>query len=405
MSPELYHKKFIDYDQSKPDVPEGEIFDAWRLKLLSSEEFWNSSNSPDHLSTQQLAYLGWFGLLGPTTHNTIPERFILHEDLNEIDLLVDRRFVLPHSDKVGRQATISMGCVVANIETAAKCYGLEPHTELLTQNHDTLKPLKSADDERYTPFVKIKLQLGTNKPLGQLLLHAMLDRKVVRAEYDSRVKIEPKLSEIMKASTNGVHKGLRLHLIQDSPTIKAMAKFYEDAEIYVYNDPDFSNELGHWLLPNDESETPWGMRGIEFGRNNEASQKLHGKLVGEEDMLPDEMAGFAKSTRNMIRSSSAIGVISVNQDDPEHRFHAGRAYEELALLLHQNNLCSSIHAAITEMDENDFVQNNVKMLFKARLGILNKDPTIVFRIGKPRKEEDLLRPHSARPLFPETVMS
>ena len=61
-------EELLDHGQAVADVPEGDAFAAWKLRVLSPEEFGALSDGPGRLSRTQLLYLSWFNLLAPTTH-------------------------------------------------------------------------------------------------------------------------------------------------------------------------------------------------------------------------------------------------------------------------------------------------------------------------------------------------
>jgi hypothetical protein len=108
------------------------------------------------------------------------------------------------------------------------------------------------------------------------------------------------------------------------------------------------------------------------------------------------MAGFAKAGNLGMRSSSAVAVITVESDTLDLRIAAGRAYEEMALILLQHRFCTAMHAGITEVEAPN-------LALRGRLRTRRR-PTVVFRLGQPLREEDWHRPHSARPRLSATMV-
>ena len=182
---------------------------------------------------------------------------------------------------------------------------------------------------------------------------------------------------------------LSLFLISDREGLYNIAKLQELADRSVFEDEDFSYEVGHWLYSNKDEVNTLGMRGAEFGFDTEFSERVHRGLLKEERLLPDEIAAFATAGKIAFKSSSAVGIIAVSNDSILERVHAGRALEYLALFLQKHNFCISIHAGMVE------VERVTKMLM--RFLQINKQPIVVFRIGQPIRQEDRNRPHSARP--------
>src|SRR5688572_12927675 len=100
----------------------GAIHDPWRVRPLSRTQFLELGE-PGRLNREQLRYLAWFGLLAPSSHNTVPQRYVLREDSQRIEVLADRKYILPESDPSGRQCMVSLGCTLANIQRAAAVMG------------------------------------------------------------------------------------------------------------------------------------------------------------------------------------------------------------------------------------------------------------------------------------------
>jgi hypothetical protein len=367
------------------DVPAGASFLPWRLRPLSVEAFADLSTSGARLSRAQLAYLAWLDLLAPTSHNTVPQRFRLEPDDGALSLWLDRAFVLAASDPLGRQALVSLGCGIANAMLAARCYGWQASVDVEPVPVEWTRPFVEGEP-RYTRVARLRFEPGAPS-LPHDWLQAMLARKVVRAEYDERVKLDAELVTRAHALV-AEHPGLELHLLTDAATLLFLGKFQELADTTVFNRDAFALELGAWLLENGDPSS-LGMRGAEFGLSDEAARHIHEGLLRMQTLLPDEMAAFAKAGNLGMRSSSAVAVITVDEDSVAQRVAAGRAYEELCLLLLQHRFCTAMHAGITEVDAPN-------LALRGRLRTRRR-PTVVFRIGRPLHEADWLRPHSARP--------
>lgn len=385
---------FLDPARSARDVPPGAPFDPWRLRILEGAEF---AALPIE---SQLAYLAWYGLLAPTSHNTVSQRYRFSPGEPAIELWLDRSSVLPASDAIGRQAIVSLGCVAANIALAARAYGFGAEIERASLSPKDTHPvtMEGAEGSRYVRVARVSFRPGAATPEGPPMLRAMLARKVIRAEYDERIKLPPEAIEELHAVVQK-HPGLELHLLTDSATLLALGKFQELAETTVFNRDAFALELGHWLLENDSGSLV-GMRGREFGLSDEAARHIHRGLLREEEMLPDEMAAFAKASNVSVRSAAAMAVITVDEDTVPRRMAAGEAFEEMALCLLQRRFATSMQASVVEVEAPN-------LTLRARLRTRRR-PTAVFRMGRPLREEDWHRPHPSRPplsalILPENV--
>jgi len=375
---------FFDCEQSPGDLPGGDAFLAWRLRSLTPVEF--RGLSVDWLSRKQLAYLAWCGLLAPTSHNTVPQWFELLPEMKAIRVWLDRSRVLPASDPSGRQATISIGCAVGNIALASLCLGLDVDVELANTPLSLTGPLSNSE-RRHVPLMMLRFREGTKLANPIDWIDLMRRRKMVRAEYDQSFQLNNSLAEQLQKVVGG-RKGLQLHIITDPSALIALGKLQELADNTVINRVSFARELGDWLLENDDQSTI-GMRGREFGLSDDAARRFHRGFKGEIPLFPDETAALAKTGNIGIRTSSAVGIVTVAQDDLEHRLAAGWAFEEVSLRLLCEQFVVSVHAGTIEVEASN-------LALKGHLRTRNR-PVMLFRIGKPRRQEDGLRPHSSRP--------
>jgi hypothetical protein len=368
------------------DVPADAAFTPWRLPVLSQLDF-DAMSVGGRLSEPQLAYLAAFNLLAPTSHNTVPQRFVIEPRAAALTIVLDRTAVLDASDVHGRQAAVSIGCGIANTVAAGRCYGLVPRVEMAPVEEHQTRPFVK-EEPRYTTIADIAFERRGGPSLSHRWLSAMVSRKVVRAEYDARVALGADLQAALDAWMRERHPAIELHWIVDTPTKLFIGKCQEAADTTVVNREAFATELGAWLLDNDASACV-GMRGREFGLDDDASRRIGRGLRGEIALLPDELAAFAKSGNVAIRSASAVAVLSVEQDSVEARVRAGWAYEDLALQLAQHAFVTAMHAGITEIE-------GLNRMLRGRLRTARR-PTVVFRAGKPLLEESGRRPHSSRP--------
>jgi len=364
------------------DVPPGGAFDAWRIPVLDRAQF------DRHGPRQQLEYLASLALLAPTTHNTVPQRMHVDPDRRSIDFALDRRAILPQSDVNGRQATVSLGAAIANAGLAAEAYGRSARIVVRSDLERMIRPAENGEDPM-VPVALVSFDVSTSGPPRDLSwVSAMLRRKMVRAEFDERVKLEPSLAQELVSLTASVHAGLALHLISDATTLLALGKFQELADSTVINRMAFARELAEWLLDN-ESDRALGMRGREFGLSDEAARRFRNGLAGTGPLLPDETVAFAKAGNIGMRSSSAVAVVTGARDDVEHRLAAGRAFEAMALRLTLGGFSVAMHAGITEVEAPN-------MALRGRLRTFQR-PLVVFRVGRPLRSADGERPHSSRP--------
>jgi len=370
------------------DVPAGSVFDAWRIPVLDREQF-------DALGPRaQLEYLASLALLAPTTHNTVPQRMHVDPDRWTIEFALDRRAILQQSDVNGRQATVSLGAAIANAGLAAETYGRIARIVVRSDVERMIRPAEHGEDPM-VPVALVSFDASmSGPPRDPSWVSAMLRHKMVRAEFDERVKLDPSLASELVSLMASVHAGLTLHLISDATTLLALGKFQELADSTVINRTAFARELAEWLVDNG-SDRALGMRGREFGLSDEAARRFRNGLAGTGPLLPDETVAFAKAGNIGMRSSSAVAVVTAARDDVEHRLAAGRAFEAMALRLTLAGFSVAMHAGITEVEAPN-------LALRGRLRTFQR-PLVVFRVGKPLHIADGERPHSSRPRLADVV--
>jgi len=334
-----------------------------------------------------------YAALAPTTHNTVPQRFRWQDGGARLLVALDRDYVLSESDPTGRQATVSVGCALSQLILAAQALGRGSALELWSVPSSATTP-RLGEGDRITPLAELAFEPVAPHPGGAPLLTAMRCRRIVRAEYDPSVELPLPLRDAMFAIV-GTLPGLELHLITDRTSLSVMGKFQELADTTVMNRAAFARELADWFLPNDAVGS-LGMRGREFGLTDQAARHFHLGLAGAEQLLPDEVAGLAKSASLGMRSSSAVAVITTPDDEVPSRLAAGRAYACLANLLTLHGFVTHMHAAMTEVT----VAN---LGLRGRLRTSAR-PMVVFRLGKPLRVIDGERPASLRPAVRELML-
>jgi hypothetical protein len=375
-------------------VPATDPFGLWQLSALSPQDFAALGTPAGDLSLAQLRHLATYNLLAPTSHNTVPQRFLFPDEGNAIEICVDREVVLNASDPSGRQASISLGCGIANLIHAARRYGFEASVEVYEAPSSLILPHRPGQ-ARYTRVARIRFRRGaTAGPEG--MLRAMLERRSVRADYNVSIALPAELAETLTRLVISQYPELEFHLVSDAPNVAFLADLQELADSTALNREDFAAELGNWLIEND-SESPLGMRGREYGMSNELTRGVQARLQSEIRLRPEEVSGLAQGGNIGIRSSSAVGIIVVPRDDLLHRLLAGRAFEDLVLMLHQQAFVTAMHATITEIE-------SANLALQARLGTRGR-PIVVFRMGQPLEPRDAWRPHSARPSVSDVTLT
>lgn len=372
-----------------------DIFKSWRIRVLLHEEFFGMRKDNGLMSSRQLAYLCWYGLLAPTTHNTIPQRFHLLPKEQAIDILIDRKYVLPASDSEGRQALISIGAVIENISRAAGTYGYDTDIRLSKSHRSAFKPFQQGED-RFSTVAK--LQLKERDYFTELdILSDIIARKVIRAEFE-QIPFTDKTKQGIHEYLTKQHKHVEAIFIDksDSTLQSNLANLQKFAMSTVIQSEKFAIELGNYLLPNDEAESSRGMRGREFGLDEIRARKLHLGLKGKLPLIPSDVSVFAGGERAMMLNNAAIIILTTKDDSIESRLLAGQAYQDLALSFYREGYTHSMHAALTEVVIANY-------LLRVSLGTKRR-PMVLFRVGKPKDSKVWKRLHSSRPNLSEVLV-
>ena len=290
-----------------------------------------------------------------------------------------------------------MGCVVESISLVDGWYGRSTKVQYLEVESQRLFP-HVAGQERYVPVVQLSFAQVEHKQKQFNWPKLLLERKVVRAEYDRTQTLPEELQQSISATLTELFPKVQMHLLTGTLGLRALGKFQENADRFVMENRQFAQELGEWLLPNDEQTTPYAMRGIEFGLDDDFSRIIHDGLQGKHRLLPDQIASFAKGGKVGVESSAAVAVLTVAKDDMASRMEAGRAYMHASLLAWEAGFANAVHAGITEVDW-------VTTMFAASVLRTIRRPEVVFRMGKPKREADWQRPHAKRPALEKLVLA
>lgn len=326
-------------------------YTAWDIEPMKSLDGVSKEDILRHL-------IGW-AILAPSTHNVQPWRFRIFPDKMEIELFLHPFGILPISDKVCREAHISMGCVLENLLIAASHYGLTAETTYSMSKYPE-------------PIARIKLSDGDSfitKDFSMPILH-LKHRAMNRGLY-IQDKAVPK-DFILEASRLASRAGLEFNLIQDAITRFVIAEIQYTADRYVMAKNDFRAELADYFLENDSTE-PKGMPGNTFGLNDEMARRVSKELRKTGVFDHDLAVGMAMSARNGIRSSPVIGILRATDDVPYWWLVAGRVFQRIILVAEQMQLSVAVHAAIVEV-------NTFNELLRMRLGGPYR-PIIIFRVG------------------------
>lgn len=354
-------------------------YELWKNSAWMLDQ-WHEANDE-----QKLEYLCMLAHLAPSTHNTQPWRFFCNTSTQTIEMYLDRAFILPASDVVGRQSVISAGCAIGNILSVADFYGFS-----LSMDMYDAHVLPGSTGE-LAHIISLHIHHIPPVTSNSNLVHAIFNRKIQRAEMDPTRALPDDVS----ISQDICEEGITLHFISDRLRRKSVAEFQGQADGFVMNSKKFSRELGEWMLPNDTSSSV-GMPGNGFGLQDEQAARIHRGMLGEEALHPEDGLKFAIAGKDGIEKAPLVGFLTATKDDIHHWINTGITLEKIFLRMTSSNISVAINAGIVEV-------GLVNKMFAMTLGT-TKRITALFRAGYLKNPEDNKRPHTPRLSMNEVLL-
>lgn len=371
-------------------------FQAWQVQPLSQEQFERLGRCGPHPSQAQVHHLLAFSVLAPSAHNSVPQKYRIDSKRGQVDIFVDPQHLLKVSDPESLQAMLSVGCAIENLLIAARHFGLNAKWKASAN----LPPLgrDAFDNRKLTRLgsVSLRCEDTSGETNDSLLLQAVCERRVIRAEYDNRVRLPDQLQLTLQDAVAQVSPTLRLRIFTETRKLFSWAKLDEMAMKSKLEEAAFRHELGGSLVSDEDRQSPRGMRGTEFGLEPAKAKQLASQLRGDLTLPADQTALMAKAGRVAMASASAVAVITRSGDSASTALDAGRAYQRCALIAWQQGIAHSVHAGAVQVP-------HVRAMCCATL-LSGEDPAMIFRLGKPLNAADWGRPHASRPPVTELLV-
>jgi hypothetical protein len=288
-------------------------YDPWDIDTAP----WKTATTP----AGRLQLLAQYGVLAPSPHNCQPWIFEIAEATLRLE--IDSARTLPISDPTGRQMPLTLGCVAAMIELAAKGLGA----------------MVSSDWTGAQPWpCSIRLDEAVVEP-DPSYLRAILSR------HSDRRPFQTELGERgLGSAATAAAPGSWLRIIEDRRQIALLADAVAEATMAFAADRSFRAELASWLRPNGTDE-PDGMPGTVMG-----FRPL--QTVVMKKLLPFVNTGrpMAKQSRAQCIASGAIVLFGIEPDAPNDAayFAVGRSAATTAIEATRIGLATSWIAAAAE---------------------------------------------------------
>lgn len=315
-----------------------------------------------------------YAILAPNAHNKQP--WIVDLRKEGIDLYVDPKRLLPQTDPLARQITISQGTFLEILSIAATHFGLRADISLFPNGIDPL------DEIGNNSVAHISLT-EQKDILEDELFNSILNRHTNRRVYSG-----PPLTdgEIRALRTSYRDENYSLRLLADPAEISNIAGMMTEAMRIETHNRAMHGETVEMLRFNDD-EVEQYRDGLSFPNLGITGVKLFfAKLFTSRSSAFDE--SFLERTVDSIKegafSSQAIGLISSRGTTRIDEVLVGRHFTRLFLTATQLGLSLQPMSQIMEID-------SVKSQFIKSLNIQNEEPQMLFRLGRSEPT-----PHSAR---------
>lgn len=304
---------------------------------------------------ERAQFLLRYAILAPSTHNTQPWLFKIKE--HSIELYLDPHFTLPEADPKGRNAYISMGCMLTNFEIAARYFGVyEKRVLVCDQESHLIAEI----------FLKEPPLRGFSDPYWESLITAIQKRTNARGIF-SPLPIPPHLFAYMANLVSSLSSSVRLHLVKERERIESLAHLTAQGLGYAYHRPSFRSEMARWVHHNFSSRRE-GIPGYAL-RMPTLLSLVFPFLVRTFDV--GRQLGFLNY--KSLSSAPLISVLTAAGDFPTRWLEVGQVAERLMLEWYAQGFKTSIFVAAIEMGE--FYKEVQKLLVTAEI------PQFLFAVG------------------------
>lgn len=282
----------------------------------------------------------------PSSHNTQPWRFALHD--RAIEVHADRTRALPQNDPEGRELTISLGAVIGGIKHAAASRKLETEIALL--------PDSSSPDHWAT--IAIAQPDAAASDAGP----PVANRFSVRGAFHGR-GVPPSFSDRLQVLA-GAYPECHLRVLGDDSARAQLAALVAEGDRRQFANAPWRRELAHWMRPHP---APDGLR----------VPALAGWLIRAAVRHINLGRFVAATDEKLARQAPLLLVLWSDHDQPRAWLQAGMlltaiSCEAAAMQLHEGYLNQPCQVA------------DLRRALAQQLNI-GGYPQLVLRLGYPRR--------------------
>jgi nitroreductase len=323
--------------------------DVWNL---AEDDFPRTAPVED-----RLRFLLRYAILAPSVKNTQPWTFTV--TASQVSLFAALERELPVADPYRRELHVSLGCALENLLVAAEHFGFGHRVAYFP----------APEDDRLVATVSFA-EGGSRSPAR---MGITLD--AIKARYnDNSPYLPTQVSEDRRRLLQvcRLEPELRLDLIDDGLFRQTIEAFTAEADRHEFADPEFREELGHWI-----------------GKGVVGTPGLVARLTGLVLSHLNIGEPVAQQDREIVQSAALLGVISATGDTHLEHVLAGQLFERLWLTATAMGI--SIHPMSQTMRHPE-----LRTAVAELLPVTGWTPQQLFRVGYAPKEK--LRHTPRRPL-------
>lgn len=249
-----------------------------------------------------------YAILAPSTHNTQPWRFRLHDEF--VEVWADRERCLPTIDPDGRQQHMSCGAALLNIEVALRRCGYSAETQLLPSDRE--------------PGLLARVMVGSPRPIEKEdldLFNAIPWRRTNRARFASRPIGDALAAELTQRATTR-----ETWMFRFLPEHKhVLSELVAECDLRLGASPAYREEVARWLVPAGSSRRD----GVPMRKRNVATTlPVAGTLLVRK---LDRGRKVAEHERKLIVDSPLVAALGTISDSPRAWVQAGMALQAVML--------------------------------------------------------------------------
>jgi hypothetical protein len=238
-------------------------------------------------------------VLAPSYFNAQPWRFEV--DAGELRVLLDPQRTLPLADPDQRFAQMSLGAALENLLVAARAWGQQPSVRYL--------PWGTSPRPGSALVAAAVSWQAAERARDRLLYTALTERRSNPHPFDGRAIAIQSRSQLLAQ----VGEEVRVHWLEDRDDVRAVGDIVHDGVEAVMADKRAQAERVAWLRGSDGDirEHGDGLTAERMGLGGPARWMAGRSLQPDSRFYGWGSASLAKDTRDLVRSSGALALLTL----------------------------------------------------------------------------------------------